>query len=213
MARTRSDIEPRIVDAARERFLREGVDGASLRAIAADAHTSIGMVYYYFKSKDDLFFAVVEATYVRLLDEMARAFDPALPPRERIRAIYRRIGAIDDRESQVVRLVIREILVSSDRLKRLLVRFQRGHFPLVLQALSDGVRDGTIRKDVSPFILLPLVAAVGVVPQFALRHLAPDVTADMPDALVELLFDGISPPDRYPTRTRSRARGKGTRGS
>ena len=60
MARPRSDIEPRIVHAARRRFLKEGVDGASLRTIARDAKTSIGMVYYYFPTKDDLFFAVVE---------------------------------------------------------------------------------------------------------------------------------------------------------
>ena len=32
MARPRSDIAPRILHAARERFLAEGVDGASLRA-------------------------------------------------------------------------------------------------------------------------------------------------------------------------------------
>jgi AcrR family transcriptional regulator len=45
MARPASDIAPRIVHAARERFLFEGVDGASLRNIAKDAGTNIGMVY------------------------------------------------------------------------------------------------------------------------------------------------------------------------
>jgi TetR/AcrR family transcriptional regulator len=213
MARTRSDIEPRIVEAARERFLREGVDGASLRAIASDAGTSIGMVYYYFKTKEDLFFAVVEETYGALLEDMTRACDPALPPLERIRALYRRFGAVTDRESEVVRLVIREALVSSERLQRLLARFQRGHFPLVLQAIADGMREGSIRSDVSPLVLLPVVAAVGVVPQFTLRQLAPGAFANLPDVLVDMLATGISPPGRYPTRTRTRATGKGKRGS
>jgi AcrR family transcriptional regulator len=212
MGRTRSDIAPRILDAARARFLREGVDGASLRAIAADARTSIGMVYYYFKTKDDLFLAVVEATYVKLLDELTVALDPALPPRERIRAIYRRVGQITEREAEVVRLVIREVLVSSARLKTILARFQRGHFPLVLQALVDGARDGSIRSDVPPLLLLPVVAAVGVIPQFALARLGGSHPA-LADTLVELLYGGISPPGRSPTRTRSRARRTGTRGS
>src|SRR4029077_6434218 len=57
MARPRSDIQPRIVRAARERFLAEGVDGASLRTIASDAGTNVGMVFYYFPTKDDLFLA------------------------------------------------------------------------------------------------------------------------------------------------------------
>jgi len=212
MGRTRSDIEPRIVDAARVRFLHEGIDGASLRAIAADAGTSIGMVYYYFKTKDDLFFAVVEATYAQLLDDLAQVCDPALPPLERIRGIYRRVGQISERESEVVRLVIREVLLSSTRLKRLLARFQRGHFPIVLNAIADGMREGSIRSDVSPLLLLSVTAAVGVVPQFAMPQLAGAV-AGLPDVLVDVLANGISSPGRSQTRTRTRARGKGTRGS
>jgi AcrR family transcriptional regulator len=214
MGRTRSDIEPRILDAARARFLREGVDGASLRAIAADAGTSIGMVYYYFKTKDELFLAVVESTYVTLLDELTRAIDPALAPRERILAIYRRIAEISDLEAEVVRLVIREVLVSSTRLKSILARFQRGHIPLVMKALADGVRDGSIRDDIQPLLLLPVVAAVGIVPQFLIARLVPGTKhAGLPELLVELLYGGISAPDKSPTRTRSRGSGKGTRGS
>jgi AcrR family transcriptional regulator len=44
MARPASDIQKRIFVAARARFLSEGVDGASLRQIAKDAGTNIGMV-------------------------------------------------------------------------------------------------------------------------------------------------------------------------
>jgi AcrR family transcriptional regulator len=38
--------------------LGDGVDGASLREIAREAGTNIGMVVYYFATKDDLFLAV-----------------------------------------------------------------------------------------------------------------------------------------------------------
>jgi AcrR family transcriptional regulator len=206
MARPRSDIEPRILEAARTRFLREGVDGASLRAIATDAGTSIGMVYYYFKTKDELFLAVVEETYVALLDELTRALDPALPPRERFHAIYRRIHQITPREAEVVRLVIREVLVSSKRLASILARFQRGHFPLVLRAITDGIRDGSVRDDLSPMVLLPVVAAVGAIPQFAVARLAPGAQPNLPDVLIDLLYRGISPVGRRPTRRRRRSK-------
>jgi AcrR family transcriptional regulator len=205
MARTRSDIAPRIVDAARARFLREGVDGASLRAIASDAGTSIGMIYYYFKTKDDLFFAVVEATYARLLEDVTRACDPALPPALRIRNVFRRAGALDDHEAQVVRLVVREVLVSSERLTRLIARFQRGHLPIVLAAIMDGVREGSIRADLPPVVVVACAAAVGAVPQFALRHVAPmlGLRGDaLADRLVDLLWTGIGA--RPPGRDRAR---------
>src|SRR5262249_27779376 len=67
MPRPRTDIRVRILHAARARFAAKGVDGSSLRSIAADARTSIGMIYYYFPSKDALFLAVVEEVYGNLL--------------------------------------------------------------------------------------------------------------------------------------------------
>jgi AcrR family transcriptional regulator len=204
MPRTRSNIAPRIVHAARARFLREGVDGASLRAIADDAGTSIGMVYYYFTTKDDLFFAVVEETYERLLADMTRALDPTLEPVERMRRLYRRVGAIDDHEAQIVRLVIREVLVSSRRLDRLLRRFQRGHFPIVLKTIADGMATGTIRDDVPPMLVLVVAIAVGAIPQFVLQHVAPKLRGPLADQLIELLWRGIGP--TQPSTRRPRAR-------
>jgi AcrR family transcriptional regulator len=214
MGRTRTDIRPRIVEAARARFLVEGVDGASLRAIASDAGTSIGMVYYYFKTKDDLFLGVVEQTYSRLLQDVTQAADPALTPLERIRQIYRRIDRIDEHESQVVRLVIREVLVSSTRLARLLERFARGHFPIVLQALADGMREGTIRADVPPMVLLPVLIGVGAIPQFMLGQLGKRDPA-LADLLVDVLYRGIRPPEgpRAGRAGRGRARAGTRQGS
>src|SRR5688500_20229561 len=92
MARTRGDIDARIVQAARARFLHEGVDGASLRGIAKDAGTNVGMIYYYFPTKDELFLAVVEDVYAGLLDDLTAAMADEHPVEERLRRVYRRVG-------------------------------------------------------------------------------------------------------------------------
>ncbi|OBK86594.1 TetR/AcrR family transcriptional regulator [Mycobacterium sp. 1165178.9] len=47
----------RIIDAARERFMRDGYERATVRAIAADAGVDVAMVYYFFGNKDGLFTA------------------------------------------------------------------------------------------------------------------------------------------------------------
>lgn len=204
MARPRSDIQPRIVHAARQRFLSEGVDGASLRGIARDAGTSIGMVSYYFPTKDDLFFAVVDAIYLRLLQDIAHTLelDPreptSLPARERLRRMFTRLGNLDDDELTTLRLVVREVLVSSSRLDRLIERFQRGHIPLILQTLLDGVTEGSIDPRWHPGLLLATTTAMGVVPQF-LHRIAGDrlplgaLAAGEPFAnqLVDALFEGV----------------------
>jgi len=234
MGRAPGDIEHRVVEAARARFLREGVDGASLRAIAADARTSIGMVYYYFPTKDELFLAVVEDTYAALVEDLARALAPDAGVAERLRRLYRRIGAMSEREAMTIRLILREILVSSARLARLVERFRRGHIPLVLAAIGDGMRDGTIDRGIPPLLAALVAFAVGAAPQFILGHAGDRLPAAgvprgpaLADRLVEIALGGLAPrsasraaartgtssprPPRSSRPARRRARGRSAR--
>lgn len=55
--RTGQQSRQRIVDAARERFMRDGYERATVRAIAADAGVDVAMVYYFFGNKEGLFTA------------------------------------------------------------------------------------------------------------------------------------------------------------
>ncbi len=62
-AKSRADNAKRrqILDGARRRFLAEGFDAASMNDIARAAGVSKGTLYVYFKSKEELFEAIVEA--------------------------------------------------------------------------------------------------------------------------------------------------------
>jgi AcrR family transcriptional regulator len=200
MARPASDIAPRIVHAARERFLFEGVDGASLRNIAKDAGTNIGMVYYYFKTKDELFLAVVEEVYSRLLEDMRRIMAEPEPPDQRIAKLYQRIAAMSDDEFKIVRLILREALVSSARLAGLANRFQAGHIPLVMQLIQDGVGQQRLRSDLHPVAMMGAMFVLGLMPQLARRllsatdlsfaHLLPPGAA-VAGTMFEVLLHGI----------------------
>jgi AcrR family transcriptional regulator len=53
--RTGQQSRQRIIDAARNRFMRDGYEGATVRAIAADAGVDVAMVYYFFGNKEGLF--------------------------------------------------------------------------------------------------------------------------------------------------------------
>lgn len=201
MARPKSDIDRRIVAAAARRFLVEGVDGASLRRIAREAKTNLGMVYYYFPTKDDLFLAVVESVYADLLADLEAALVPEAPFAERVRRLYARLGAMTDREVDVVRLIVREGLVSSARLARIVERFSRGHLPLVLSTIQAGLASGEVRGDLPPILLAMSTVLVGLVPQILLR-IVPElpVGIHVPEgeartaALVELVLGGVAAP-------------------
>lgn len=208
MGRPPSGIRPRIVEAARARFLADGVEGASLRQIARDAGTNIGMIVYYFPTKDDLFLAVVEEVYAAVVRDLAAILQVGAPARERLRDAFVRLGSASALELQVIRLVAREALSSSTRLDRVVARFMRGHVPLLLATIADGVRNGELDGGVPlPLIVLacfglgalPQLArqAAGAVPLFAALPDAPSLA----DMSIDILFRAVgasSPPPSEP---------------
>lgn len=171
MPRPRTDIRPRILEAARARFLTDGVDGAPLRAIARDADTSIGMVYYYFPTKDELFFGVVEEVYAALMHDLERALALDAGFEARIRALYQRVADMSPIEGEVFRLVIREALVSSDRMGRLVERFKRGHVALIMRVVAEGRAEGVLASDVPLPLMVITTGILGAAPQIILRAL------------------------------------------
>jgi AcrR family transcriptional regulator len=88
--REREIIEMRqlIVNTAMQMYLEEGYDKLSLRGIATRIEYAVGTIYLYFKDKHELFHAMHEAAFEKLLVE----FDPLHNienPLERLRALSR----------------------------------------------------------------------------------------------------------------------------
>ncbi len=200
MARPRTDIEPRILHAARAAFLQSGVDGASLRTIARGAGTSVGMIYYYFRTKEDLFVGVVEEVYGKLLGEMAAILRAEGAVRDKLQKVFVRVGAASEEEIAVVRLIAREALSSTTRFERLFERFQRGHVALLLGALAEGVAAGEVDEAIPLPLAMFGALAMGALPQFAKRvagdrlpfSVLPGGEA-LAAASTDVLFHGVAP--------------------
>ena len=90
--RDREAVRQLILDAARELFVKEGFDNVSIRKIAERIEYSPAAIYGYFPSKDDIFFSLADHGFRLLYGDQreAEALD-ALPPLERIRAIFWRL--------------------------------------------------------------------------------------------------------------------------
>ncbi|MEX3650727.1 TetR/AcrR family transcriptional regulator [Mycolicibacterium porcinum] len=73
--RTGQQNKQRIVDAAREHFMRDGYERATVRGIAADAGVDVAMVYYHFGNKEGLFTASVLDTPQHPLHQLAHLLD------------------------------------------------------------------------------------------------------------------------------------------
>lgn len=86
----RDERRDAILDVARDCFLSLGYAATSMSAIAARLGGSKGTLYNYFKSKEELFAAMMERQCGELQDELFDVSSVSDEPRERLRHFARR---------------------------------------------------------------------------------------------------------------------------
>ena len=83
--RDKQEMRLMILEAAKEVFVSEGFEKASIRAIAERIEYSPATIYLYFKDKNELLFAVHELGFDKLLEEMGSAIEGISDPFEELR--------------------------------------------------------------------------------------------------------------------------------
>lgn len=76
-----------ILLAARDEFAQHGLGGARMDRIAERADVNKRLIYYYFKSKDELFLAVLEQAYAHIREAETRLHLRDMPPDQAIRRL------------------------------------------------------------------------------------------------------------------------------
>lgn len=81
-----SEMRQRILDGAQRAFQSGGYRGTSVPAIAAEAEVSVGLIYRYFQSKEELFLSVCKSETDLQMNELAAALARIDDPRQRLQA-------------------------------------------------------------------------------------------------------------------------------
>ena len=68
----KDEVRSSIAEEALKEFTLKGYEGASVRNIAKNSNTSVGNLYKYFSSKEDLYENVIGSVYHRLVDYIKR---------------------------------------------------------------------------------------------------------------------------------------------
>jgi TetR/AcrR family transcriptional regulator len=197
MARPATDIKERVLAAAADQFAGVGVDGASLRQIASAAGTSVAMIGYHFESKDGLFRAVVDDVYDRFLSDLEAIAAQHEQPLLRVQALMGRMSHVTPEELRMLRALVREETVESERLQYVIGRFMMGHGRLLMTALSEAMDAGLIRRAPLP-TMLPLMIAPIVFPQMlagAVGMALPGLAEAGSTLAFDLVFNGLRPRD------------------
>src|SRR5258706_2460422 len=90
MGRT-SDASERLIEATAKLVWQKSYGAVSVDDIGDEAGVKKGSFYHFFKSKDELVVAALDAKWKARRIDFDRIFSPAEPPLERLRAYFRHL--------------------------------------------------------------------------------------------------------------------------
>lgn len=94
---TVSKTKAKLVDVARQLFAKMGVENTTMNDIALASKKGRRTLYTYFKSKDEIYMAVVESELEMLSDTMQKVAEKDISPDEKmVELIFTRLDAIKE---------------------------------------------------------------------------------------------------------------------
>ena len=131
-----------LVDVARQLFARKGVDDTTMNDIAQASGKGRRTLYTYFKSKNEIFLAVVESEMAQLHKVLMDVVNKELPADEKlITFIYTRLDAIKAvvfRNGTLRAVFFRDIW----RVEKVRKEFDLQEVEMLKSILDEGVRAG-----------------------------------------------------------------------
>jgi AcrR family transcriptional regulator len=143
------DIREKIIRSAIDCFSKNGFDRSKMDNIAQTAKISKGTVYLYFKSKEDLFYAICENNLRVLREQLSQLF--ATTKENLLSDAEQFYDNLNNLERSGSEKVFFEIVAESSRnakLRRILYDQRTKIFNVVKEYLDLQVQKGFFRKDV-----------------------------------------------------------------
>ena len=137
----------KLVDVARQLFAKKGVDATTMNDIAVASKKGRRTLYTYFKSKEQIYMAVVESELEMLSDTMERVAHKDIPPDEKI------LELISTHLDIVKRAVYRNGTLRANffrdiwRVEAMRKHFDQNEMKLFRQVLKDGKEQGMFDID------------------------------------------------------------------
>jgi AcrR family transcriptional regulator len=181
----------RLLETAIAMFAEKGYAGTSVREIVEQAGVSKPVLYYYFKSKEGLFLAILEMAENLQKELLARVLESAGNVLERLLLLYRRIYAGIDEKRNLYKMIHALIYGPPQGAPDYdLTRYHRHMFDAIRNIYNAGIDGGEAKKiadDEVAYLVLSLI-------DFCLHmdQVQPQLSdPQRPERLLRLAFQGI----------------------
>ncbi len=132
-------------------FAARGLAGTKIADIAAASGMSQGLIYHYFRSKDEVFVELIRTAFEKMNDACRYLEGLADPPRAKIRLALEGLLEIIDKDRNAARyfLLIAQATVSEDipsRARRIIDRENSFPYEVMTRIIRAGQEDGSIKN-------------------------------------------------------------------
>ena len=189
-----SKTKAKLVDVARQLFAKMGVENTTMNDIALASKKGRRTLYTYFKSKDEIYLAVVESELDILSDMMKRVAEKNISPDEKLlEMIYTRLDAVKEvvyRNGTLRAYFFRDIW----RVEKVRKSFDLREVEIIKGILDDGVKEGIFSMPDTDITALVLHHALKGLEVPYIRGIMGDNISQRikrRDNVMNLIFNGI----------------------
>ncbi len=157
-----AETRARILEAGLEMFSERGFDGTTTRDVAARADVNLGLIKYYFGSKEALWRAAVDRVFRELAHELGGAAEGTMATRDEIARVIRTYVRFAGRNPTFVRLMNDECKRKSQRMRWLVDRHGRALYETAVLLLGRARREGYVPNIPDVHLYYMFIGAVGL---------------------------------------------------
>ena len=191
------DKRRNILDAAVKVFARQGFHSTRVSDIADEAGVAYGLVYHYFKSKDEVLNELFTERWSLLLAAINEADVSENTPRQKLAAVAAFIVDSYRHEPELMKVIIVEVTRAANSFGRTHLPEIRRAYDLITKIVSDGQEAGAFRRDIDPaFASMSFYGAIEQLLSGWIFELIPASAADFEQAkelVVGTICDGLEP--------------------
>ena len=184
-----------ILDAAVVAFAKRGFHACRVSDIADEANVAYGLVYHYFRSKDEVLDTLFLDRWNVLLAVISEIDGKQLPVREKLYEIASFIVESYRHDPDLMKVIIVEVTRAANSFGRTHLGKIREAYALIAEIVAKAQADGTFKREVTPeFAALAFYGAIEQVLTGWIFDMLPHGEAEFHDAkamVVETICGGL----------------------
>jgi TetR/AcrR family transcriptional regulator len=165
MVNTVSTTEERILEAAKKVFHCKGYDGARMQEIADEAGVNKSLVHYYYRNKDNIFQAVFEDAFTRLVARLNEIFFSELAFTAKIETFVGYYVTFLSQNSYLPLFILNGLYEKPGQLKKMLEKIQLSP-ELLMEKMRKQAKE-ELNLDIEPFHIYINILALSIFPVVA----------------------------------------------